>query len=115
LRNVATCQAAPVLRRQPPPGAGQAEPLGDAPGGPPAVSGTVLSVTPPAAPPAGVLGQGLSRPWGTKPALLKAVFDVAVAGDDEPVPMLGRAGLGRVRDEPDPPRKPPLLDEVLAP
>ena len=48
--------------------------------------------------------QSLYKAFGNKPALLKTVFDVAIAGDDEPVPMLQRAALGRVRDEPDPRR-----------
>ena len=37
-----------------------------------------------------------------KARLVKAVFDVAMAGDDEPAPMLQRASLGRVRDDPVP-------------
>src|SRR4029453_7485574 len=63
---------------------------------------------------AGVSVQSVYKAFGNKPALLKAVFDVAMAGDDEPVPMLGRAGLGRVRDEPDPRRKLRLYGEFVA-
>ena len=39
---------------------------------------------------------------GTKPALLKATLDVAIVGDDEPVPMLRRELVSRMRAEPDP-------------
>ena len=51
---------------------------------------------------AGVSVQTVYKVFGNKPRLAKAVFDVAMAGDDEPVPMLQRASLGRVRDERDP-------------
>lgn len=54
---------------------------------------------------AGVSVQSVYKAFGNKPALPKGVFDVAMAGDDEPVPMLQRAALGTVRDEPDPRRK----------
>ena len=41
---------------------------------------------------------------GNKHALLKAVLDVAIVGDDEPVPMLPREMVARMRAEPDPRR-----------
>jgi AcrR family transcriptional regulator len=41
---------------------------------------------------------------GNKHALLKAVLDVAIVGDDEPVPMLQREMVARMRAEPDPRR-----------
>ena len=41
---------------------------------------------------------------GNKHALLKAVFDVAIVGDDEPMPMLQREMVARMRAEPDPRR-----------
>jgi AcrR family transcriptional regulator len=63
---------------------------------------------------AGVSVQSVYKAFGNKAALLKAVFDVAMAGDDEPVPMLQRAALGRVRDEPDPRRKLELYGEFVA-
>jgi AcrR family transcriptional regulator len=63
---------------------------------------------------AGVSVQSVYKAYGNKPALLKGVFDVAMAGDDEPVPMLQRAALGRVRDEPDPRRKLRLYGEFVA-
>jgi AcrR family transcriptional regulator len=58
--------------------------------------------------------QSVYKAFGNKAALLKAVFDVAMAGDDEPVPMVQRAVLGRVRDEPDPRRKLELYGEFVA-
>lgn len=63
---------------------------------------------------AGVSVQSVYKAFGNKPALLKAVFDVAIAGDDEPVPMLQRAALGRVRAEPDPRRKLALYGDFVA-
>jgi AcrR family transcriptional regulator len=51
---------------------------------------------------AGVSVQSVYKGFGNKARLAKAVFDVAMAGDDQPVPMLQRTALARVRDEPDP-------------
>ena len=42
------------------------------------------------------------------------MFDVAIAGDDETVPMLEREALGKVRDEPDPPTMFRLYGDFLA-
>lgn len=39
---------------------------------------------------------------GPKPAILKAVVDQAVTGDDEPVPLLDRPWYREALDEPDP-------------
>jgi AcrR family transcriptional regulator len=58
--------------------------------------------------------QTVYKAFGNKPGLAKAVFDVAMAGDDEAVPMLQRASLGRVRDEPDAREKVRLYGEFLA-
>lgn len=63
---------------------------------------------------AGVSVQTVYKAFGNKARLAKAVFDVAMAGDDEPVPMLQRASLGRVRDEPDARKKLRLYGEFLA-
>src|SRR4029453_6737028 len=63
---------------------------------------------------AGVSVQGVYKAFGNKAALLKGVFDVAMAGDDEPLPMLRRAALGRARDEPAPRRKRRLYGEFVA-
>ena len=63
---------------------------------------------------AGVSVQTVYNAFSNKPRLAKAVFDVAIAGDDEPVPMLQRASLGRVRDAPDARTKLRLYGEFLA-
>src|SRR4030095_15524094 len=76
--------------------------------------GDAATTMPAIAAAAGVSVQSVYKPFGNKPALLKAVFDVAIAGDDEPVPVLQRAALGRVRDEPDPRRKLQLYGEFVA-
>lgn len=54
------------------------------------------------------------KAFGNKPRLAKAVFDVAMAGDDESVPMLQRASLGAVREEPDGRAKLGLYGEFLS-
>ena len=41
------------------------------------------------------------KTFGNKAGLLKAVFDIAVVGDDEPVPMVERDDIQRVIAEPD--------------
>jgi AcrR family transcriptional regulator len=51
---------------------------------------------------AGVSPQSVYKSFGNKAGLVKAVFDVTMAGDDEPVTMLERESLTRVRAEPDP-------------
>jgi AcrR family transcriptional regulator len=63
---------------------------------------------------AGVSVQTVYKAFSNKPRLAKAVFDVAMAGDDEPIPMLQRAALGRVHDEPDPRTRLRLYGEFLA-
>ena len=63
---------------------------------------------------AGVSVQTVYKAFGNKPRLAKAVFDVAMAGDDEPVAMLQRASLGRVRNEHDPRKRLRLYGEFLA-
>jgi AcrR family transcriptional regulator len=54
---------------------------------------------------AGVSAESIYKGFGTKAALAKAVFDVTVAGDDEPVPVADRPAMQAVRDEPDLRRK----------
>src|SRR5690349_17199859 len=63
---------------------------------------------------AGVSVQMVYKAFGNKPRLAKAVFDVAIAGDELPVPMLERPLLARVGDEPDPRRQLQLYGEFLA-
>lgn len=47
--------------------------------------------------------------FGTKRALLFALVDVTIVGDDEPVPVLDRAWVREMRDEPDPRRRLAML------
>ena len=63
---------------------------------------------------AGVSVQTVYKAFGTKARLAKAVFDVAMAGDDEPVAILERPLLARVRAEPDPRRLFQLYGQFLA-
>ena len=49
---------------------------------------------------AGVSQQTVYNAVGGKPALLKAVYDVALAGDDDPVPMSERPAVRAVRTAP---------------
>ena len=49
---------------------------------------------------AGVSAESVYKGFGTKAALAKAVFDLALAGDDEPVPVAERPSMQAVRDEP---------------
>jgi AcrR family transcriptional regulator len=42
------------------------------------------------------------KAFGNKAGILKAVFDVAVVGDDEPVPLADREEIRQARAEPDP-------------
>ena len=54
---------------------------------------------------AGVSVETIYKAFGNKAGLLKAVFDVAVAGDDEPVAMADRGFVARIQAEPDARRK----------
>jgi AcrR family transcriptional regulator len=51
---------------------------------------------------AGVSVETVYKAFGNKPGLVKAVFDVAIAGDDEPVPIMERDMVQRNIAEPDP-------------
>ncbi len=51
---------------------------------------------------ADVAWQTVYAVFRTKPAILSAVFDVAVAGDDEPVPVPERPFVAAIAAEPDP-------------
>jgi AcrR family transcriptional regulator len=54
------------------------------------------------------------KAFGNKPRLAKAVFDVAIVGDDEPIPMLQREMVARIEAEPDPRRKFLMYGEHLS-
>jgi AcrR family transcriptional regulator len=51
---------------------------------------------------ADVAVQTLYLSFGSKVAVLTAALDMAIAGDDEPVPVLERPWFARLRAEPDP-------------
>jgi AcrR family transcriptional regulator len=63
---------------------------------------------------AGVSAVSVYKGFGSKAALAKAVFDTALAGDDEPVPIADRMAMQRLRAEPDVRRKIAIFVEGLA-
>lgn len=63
---------------------------------------------------AGVSVETVYKAFGNKPGLAKAVFDVGVVGDDEPIPVLQREFVQRNMAEPDPRRKLVAYGEHLA-
>ncbi|MGH9224989.1 MAG: TetR family transcriptional regulator [Acidimicrobiales bacterium] len=63
---------------------------------------------------AGVSVETVYKAFGNKPGIAKAVFDVAIAGDDELVPLVQREKVARIRAEADPRRKLLLYGEHLA-
>lgn len=63
---------------------------------------------------AGVSVETLYKAFGNKPGLVKAVVDVAIVGDDEPVPMFERDRVRRMEAETDPRRKLSMYGEHLA-
>jgi AcrR family transcriptional regulator len=76
--------------------------------------GFAAATMPAVASAAGVSVQTVYKMFGSKPRLAKAVFDVAIAGDDAPIPVLKRPLLGRVREEPDPRARFRLYGRFLA-
>jgi len=62
---------------------------------------------------AGVSVETVYKAFGNKPGLVKALFDVSIVGDDEPVPLLQRERVQRIRAEPDPRRKLAMYGEHL--
>jgi AcrR family transcriptional regulator len=54
---------------------------------------------------AGVSVETVYKAFSNKPGLVKAVFDVAIVGDDEPIPMMQREFVQRNQAEPDPRKK----------
>jgi AcrR family transcriptional regulator len=63
---------------------------------------------------AGVSAESVYKGFGTKAALAKAVFDLELAGDDEPVPVAARPAVQAIRDEPDVRRKIAMFAAGLA-
>ena len=54
---------------------------------------------------AGVAAPTVYKAFGNKPAMVKAAFDYAAAGDRDPTPILQRERARRILSEPDPVRK----------
>jgi AcrR family transcriptional regulator len=63
---------------------------------------------------AGVSAESIYKGFGSKAAVAKAVFDLAIAGDDEPVPVADRPAMQAMRDEPDVRRKIEMFVDGLA-
>jgi AcrR family transcriptional regulator len=63
---------------------------------------------------AGVSAESVYKSFGSKAALAKAVFDLVIAGDDEPVPVAERPAVDVIRREPDVRRKIAMFVEGLA-
>ena len=58
--------------------------------------------------------RSIYKGFGSKAALAKAVFDLVIAGDDEPVPIAGRPASQAIGEEPDARRKIAMFVEGLA-
>jgi AcrR family transcriptional regulator len=54
---------------------------------------------------AGVSVETVYKAFGNKPGLVKTLFDVAIVGDDEPIPLMERDFVMRNIAEPDPRQK----------
>ena len=54
------------------------------------------------------------KAFRNKSGLVKALFDVAIVGDDQPIPMLQRERVNKMRDEPDPRQKLLMYGEHLS-
>jgi AcrR family transcriptional regulator len=63
---------------------------------------------------ADVSAETIYKVFGTKAALAKAVFDLVIAGDDEPVPIAGRPEAQAIQAEPDVRRKIAMFATGLA-
>ena len=58
--------------------------------------------------------QLINKSFGNKAGLLRALFDVAIVGDDEPVPLAQRNWITAIHDEPDARQKLHMYATVLA-
>src|SRR6478735_1032532 len=67
--------------------------------------GYAITTVPAIAAAAGVSVETIYKSVGNKPAIVKAVFDVAIVGDDEPIPLRMRDTIVAIEAEPDPRRK----------
>jgi AcrR family transcriptional regulator len=61
-----------------------------------------------------VSAESIYKGFGSKAALAKAVFDLVIAGDDEPAPVAERPAMQAVRDELDVRRKIAMFTKGLA-
>lgn len=62
---------------------------------------------------AGVAAPTVYKAFGNKPAMVKAAFDYATAGDDDPTPILQRDRAKRILSEPNPVRKLEIYSDGL--
>ena len=62
---------------------------------------------------AGVSVQTVYKAFANKAGLLKAVFDVAVTGDDQPIPVAEREQIKHIQAEPDPRTKLRMYSEYF--
>jgi AcrR family transcriptional regulator len=62
---------------------------------------------------AAVSVESVYKNFGSKAAVMKAVFDLAIAGDDQAVPIAQRPAIQLIRDEPDLRRKISMFVEGL--
>lgn len=63
---------------------------------------------------AGVSIESVYKAFRNKSGLVKALFDVAIVGDDQPIPMEQRERVAKMREEPDPRQKILLYGEHLS-
>lgn len=63
---------------------------------------------------AGVSAETVYKAFTNKAGLLKAVFDIAIVGDDEPIPLLQREAIRANQAEPDPRKKLRMYGEFYA-
>jgi len=63
---------------------------------------------------ADVAPQTVTKHFGNKPGIVKALFDVALVGDDEGGALEARDNIVAIRDEPDAHRKLAMFAEALA-
>jgi AcrR family transcriptional regulator len=54
------------------------------------------------------------KAFRNKSGLVKALFDAAIVGDDQPIPMLQRERVAKMREEPDPRQKLLMYGEHLS-
>lgn len=75
--------------------------------------GYTATTIPAVASDAGVSVQTVYKAFGNKAGLLKAVFDVAVTGDDQPIPVAERDQIKQIQAEADPRTKLRMYSEYF--